>query len=88
MNWLRKSASAFPARSRTPLVATTVTTLEAGKVPVLNVTVRLSAEMLVPDASDNPLPDNKAKVFPFTVAGFSDLEKVNTTNAFCPILLA
>jgi hypothetical protein len=35
-----KSASAFPFRSRTSLVATTVTTLAAGSSPPVNVTVR------------------------------------------------
>src|ERR1700730_2529743 len=70
--------------SRTPLVATTVTTLLAGSVPGLNVTVRLSAEMLTPMPSDTPLPDNNAKVLLFTVFGLSDLENVSTTVGFNP----
>ena len=44
VNVLWKSASALPAKSVTPLVATTDTTVFSGNVTLVRTTVRLSAE--------------------------------------------
>src|SRR5579859_6964910 len=87
VNWLRKSAREFPEMSLTSLVATTVTTVEAGRTPALRVTVRLSEDRLICGKRETP-PASKAKVVLFTEAWRRDLEKVSTTVAFWPIPVA
>src|SRR6266576_731907 len=89
VNWLSKFASAFPDRSCTPLVATTVTVLDPGSnVPSgVSDTTRLSAECAMETFNLVPLA-SKPKVFELIVFGFSDLENVNTAAAFNPIPVA
>ena len=83
VNWLWKFANAFPDKSVTPLVASTVIVLETGR-ELFRVTTRLSAETLIPVAKMLPFV-SKAILFVFSVLGFKDLEKVRTACAFGPI---
>src|SRR5207249_6569781 len=86
VNVLRKSASELPARSLTPLVATTEIPADGGKV-VVSCTERPS------DGSDIPAPIrvdplNKARVVEFTVLEFTGSENVRMTVAFRPMPVA
>ena len=83
VNELLKSLSALPDRSWRPLVATTVITLSAGRVPPFRDTVRLSAEIPLTYPNRPPLANNP-RVLLVTVEGLSDSEKVTTTAAFKP----
>jgi len=86
VNWLWKFANAFPDKSVTPLVASTVIVFETGREP-FRVTTRLSAETLTPVANALPFA-SKAKLFVFSVLGFKDFENVRTTCTFGPIPVA
>jgi hypothetical protein len=87
MNWLWKFANAFPDRSVTPLVASTVIVLEAGNPNAFRVATWLLAEVLI--EIPNALPFAKsAIVLALIVFGFSDLENVSTTAAFVPTPVA
>src|SRR5207247_1850863 len=72
--------------SVTSLVTITVTSESTGKDGD-RVTVRLSAERVMPPPSSTPLA-NSAKLSLFTVAAFSDFEKVKTTTAPGPTPVA
>src|SRR5207247_7381191 len=83
VNELVKSVSALPDRSCTALVATMVTTLEAGSVPPFSTTVRLSDEIEATLPKRVPFA-NSANVLLLTVVELSDSEKVRTIEAFRP----
>ena len=81
-----KSVSAFPTRSVTPWVTTTLMSAAAGSVSV-RVTVRPSPErLMLGEICVSPL--NSVKVWPLIVFGFSGLENVITTGVFWPAPLA
>src|SRR5580658_2622034 len=87
VNWLWKFANALPDRSVTALVTSTVIVLETGNPYGVNVTTRLSAEVLMDAPSALPFA-SKPKLLVLIVAGFNDSEKVSTTTAFGPIPVA
>jgi len=88
VNWLSKFASAFPDRSCTPLVATTVTMLEPGSNGTgVSDTTRLSGDRLNEKVNFTPFA-NSPRVFALIVLAFKDFENVNTTVAFRPIPVA
>src|SRR5580698_3854020 len=71
----------------TPLVTSTVITLEGGSPYPFKVTTRLSAEALI--ELDDALPlARSAKVSVLIVLGFNDSENVSTTTALVPIPVA
>ena len=83
VNWLWKSASAFPKRSATPLVASTVIVEEAGSPYGFKVTTLLSADILIPTPPGGATPfTSRPKLFAGTVLGFKDFEKVSVTGVF------
>src|SRR6266581_4830106 len=80
---LWKATRAFPERSVTNGVATTVIVVAGGKLPV-SMAVRLSEDSvrLKPTGAS---PAKSCMVLPLTVAGLRDFEKVSTTIWLRPI---
>ena len=72
----------LPLRSVIPVVATTFTVDDTGKV-VVSMAVRLSADMEML-AERFASPAKRASVVPVTVAGLTEPENVTDTLAFCP----